>query len=305
MSWKVPKPLTECEVELDDGTCIVVRQHGNPNGPRLFISHGNGLAVDLYYPFWSNFESDYEILVYDLRNHGWNEITHENNHNIVTMVCDLDAILDEVTRKFGYKRSFGIYHSLSALVALLYPSHMFDEALTRGSNGFDGLILFDPPVYRSGPAENSIEFDQAVETLLRQTRKRTDKFSSHAQFVELFDFLPAFSRLVPGTLELMAQSTLRESKDGGYELRCPREYEARLTRFGRTFAGQVNFDEIHHPTRVIGADPVLPYSHLPSVDLSGLTSIDFDFVVGATHYMQIERPELCAWYVDDFIMNFS
>ena len=305
MPWKVPKPHAECEVGLDDGTCIVVRQHGNPNGPRLLISHGNGLAVDLYYPFWSHFESDYEILVYDLRNHGWNEITHEDNHNIVTMVCDLDSILDEVSKKFGSKRSFGIYHSLSALVALLYPSQMFDGALTRGSSGFDGLILFDPPVYRSGPAENSIEFDQAVETLLRQTRKRTEKFSSHAQFVELFDFLPAFSRLVPGTLELMAQSTLRESKDGGFELRCPREYEARLTRFGRTFAGQVNFDEIHHPTRVIGADPVLPYSHLPSVDLSGLTSIDFDFVVGATHYMQIERPELCAWYVDDFIMNIS
>ena len=303
MHWIVPKPITECEVVLDDGTEIVVRQHGNPDGPRLLISHGNGLAVDMYYPFWSQFESAYEVLVYDLRNHGWNEITHENNHNFVTMVCDLDILLDEISTKFGSKRTFGIYHSLSALVALLYPSQLLSGALTRDSSGFDGLILFDPPVYRSGPAESSVEYDQAIETLTHRTRKRTEKFSSHAQFVELFNFLPAFSRLVPGTLELMAHTILRESKEGDYELRCPREYEARLTRFGRTFAGQVNFDELLHPIRVVGADPILPYSHLPTVDLSDMISVDFDFVAGATHYMQLEKPELCAWYVEDFITD--
>lgn len=301
MYWKVPKPLTVCEVALDDGTHIVVRQHGNPNGPRLLICHGNGLAVDLYYPFWSHFESDYEVLVYDLRNHGWNGRTHENDHNIVTMVCDLEAILDETSKKFGAKPTFGIYHSLSALVSLLYSSQIFSAILTRQNCAFEGLILFDPPVYPTGPGESSEEFDQAVQTATFRTGKRTDHFKSLAQFEELMNFLPAFSRFVPGAIELMARSTLRECKDGGYELRCPREYEARLTRFARTFAGQVNFDEPPHPIKVVGADPILPFSYLPTVDLSDMISVDFDFVADATHYMQLEKPELCAWYVHDFM----
>lgn len=301
MHWKVPKPLTECKVALDDGTHSVVRQHGNPDGPRLLICHGNGLAVDLYYPFWSHFESDYEVLVYDLRNHGWNERTHENDHNIVTMVCDLEAILDETSKKFGAKPTFGIYHSLSALVSLLYSSQIFSAILTRQNCAFEGLILFDPPVYPTGPGESSEEFDQAVQTATIRTSKRTDHFKSIAQFEELMNFLPAFSRFVPGAIELMARSTLRECKAGGYELRCPREYEARLTRFARTFAGQVNFDEPPHPIKVVGADPILPFSYLPTVDLSDMISVDFDFVADATHYMQLEKPELCAWYVDDFM----
>ena len=301
MHWKVPKPLTECEVALDDGTHIVVRQHGNPEGHRLLICHGNGLAVDLYYPFWSHFESDYEVLVYDLRNHGWNGRTHENDHNIVTMVCDLEAILDETSKKFGAKPTFGIYHSLSALVSLLYSSQIFSAILTRQNCAFEGLILFDPPVYPTGPGESSEEFDQAVQTATIRTSKRTDHFQSYAQFEELMNFLPAFSRFVPGAIELMARSTLRESKDGGYELRCPREYEARLTRFARTFAGQVNFDEPPHPIKVVGADPILPFSYLPTVDLSDMISVDFDFVADATHYMQLEKPELCARYVHDFM----
>ena len=51
--WEVPEPLSVCEVHLDDRTITTVRRHGNPAGPRLVLSHGNGLAIDLYYPFWS------------------------------------------------------------------------------------------------------------------------------------------------------------------------------------------------------------------------------------------------------------
>ena len=36
---------------MADGAPITLRRHGNPSGPR--ISHGNGLAADLYYPLWS------------------------------------------------------------------------------------------------------------------------------------------------------------------------------------------------------------------------------------------------------------
>ncbi|MYF86845.1 MAG: hypothetical protein F4178_10770, partial [Rhodospirillaceae bacterium] len=67
--WTVPEPHSVCEVAIDERTVIIVRRHGNPDaGVRLVLSHGNGLAVDLYYPFWSLLADEFDLMVYDIRN---------------------------------------------------------------------------------------------------------------------------------------------------------------------------------------------------------------------------------------------
>ena len=71
--YGLPDPLATHEVQVDADTVIALRRHGNPNGPRLVLSHGNGLAIDLYYPFWSLLTDEFDVIVYDQRNHGWNE----------------------------------------------------------------------------------------------------------------------------------------------------------------------------------------------------------------------------------------
>ena len=80
--WDIPEPHATFDVSLDDGSVTVVRRHGNPTGPRLVISHGTGLAVDLYVPFWSAFLDDFDLIVHDLRNHGWNDRGALANHTI-------------------------------------------------------------------------------------------------------------------------------------------------------------------------------------------------------------------------------
>ena len=73
--WEVPEPLATYQAPVDADTVITLRRHGNPDGPRLVMSHGNGLAIDLYYPFWSLLMDEYDIFMYDLRNHGWNGLS--------------------------------------------------------------------------------------------------------------------------------------------------------------------------------------------------------------------------------------
>ncbi len=68
--WAVPEPLSACEVRFDEQAVTTVRRHGNPEVPLLIFSHGNGLAVDLYCPFWSLLAGDFDLFVYDLRYHG-------------------------------------------------------------------------------------------------------------------------------------------------------------------------------------------------------------------------------------------
>lgn len=302
--WCLPEPLSVCEIALDQEARAFLRQYGNKSGPRLVLSHGNGLAIDLYYPFWSLLENDFELFVYDLRNHGWNEVSKQDDHNLFSFVTDLDRVLHEIDTLHGGKPIIGVYHSLSALIALLFSADIMTSSFERLSRGFDALILFDPPMYR--PGKSHTEFDDAADNTARVTRKRTERFDTYEQYLELLEFFPSFSRLVPGAKELMARSILRKSsKGGGYELRCPRDYEARIVEYVRAFAGQTDLDNLPCPTRIIGADPLLPYSYLPTVDLSDMLRVDFDFIPETTHLMQIENPHECAHYVREFVARLD
>ncbi len=289
--WNVPDPLATLEVQVDDETVISLRRHGNPEGHRLLICHGNGLAVDLYYPFWSLLTSDYDVIVHDLRNHGWNTVTSAREHTIATFARDHDLILDAIDCNYGKKPMTGVFHSVSALTTLVSPF--------KGSR-FAALILFDPPLCKPGASYE--EFDAAATRAAGMARRRTERFKSREDFVELLGFSPLFYHTVPGTIELVARATTRQSKEGpGYELRCPPAYEAQIVDYASPYAVLVDFAKFHCPIKVIGADPTLPFSYLPTLDLSDIMSVDYDFLPDATHFLPLEMPEECADIVREFI----
>lgn len=287
--WEVPEPLSTCDVQLDECTVTTVRRHGNPLGPRLVLSHGNGLAVDPYLPFWSLLANDFDLIVYDLRNHGSNKVGDQQNHNIPTLISDHDTILSAVFREYGEKPTVGVFHSLSALITLL-----------SFSDAYSALVLFDPPLCK--PTASEQEFIQSAERMAATIRNRTVRFKSEQQFAELLAIFPGFARVVPGVRELMARSTLRRTADGeGYELRCPREYEAQIAEYVRSFSPLLDLTTLTCPTKVIGADPTLPFTYLPTFDLGHVSDVDYDFVPEASHLLQMEQPEQCAAMLRNFL----
>ncbi len=293
MFWELPDPISVHEVQVEAGARIFLRRHGNPDGPRLVLCHGNGLAIDLYYPFWSLLMADFDLIVYDLRNHGWNEVSPLENHNVPTLVSDHDAILRAIDENYGEKPQAGVFHSVSALVSLLSP--------LRGRR-FSALMLFGPPICK--PGRDHREFEEAAIQTAGLTRRRTNRFRSREQFAEVLPFLQYFQRFVPGAHELMARATLRESKDGeGYELCCPPEYEAQIIDYATAFGVAVDFDSLECPVKVIAADPTLPYSYLPSLDMSDIMSVNYDFLPETTHFMQLEKPEECAEATLEFLRS--
>ena len=287
--WEIPEPISVCEVRLDDDSVTTVRQHGNPSGPRLVLSHGNGLAIDLYYPFWSLLAGDFELMVYDLRNHGWNQVGRRREHNIPTLIHDHDLILEGIDRHYGSKPTVGVYHSLSTLVTIL--------ADTRP---YSALVLFDPPLCK--PTANETEFDEATERGAAMTKRRGYRFRTEEEFTELLSFLPGFARVLPGVRELMSSTTLRRSADGQeFELRCPREYEAQIMEYVRSFAPLLDLTLLTCPTKIIGADPTVPFAYLPTFSLSHILSVDYDFLPDATHFLQLEQPEACIALMREFL----
>ncbi len=287
--WEIPEPVSVCDVRLDEHTVTTVRQHGNASGPRLVLSHGNGLAIDLYYPFWSLLADDHELIVYDLRNHGWNSVDRPRDHNIPTLIRDHDLVFETIDGVYGSKPTVGVFHSVSSIIPLL-----------SFSNPYSGLVLFDPPLCK--PGKNQIELHNAAEQAAARIRNRGHRFRTREEFADFLRYIPSFTRVVPGVRELMAETTLRPTADGdGFELRCPREYEAQLMDYARCFFELVDLDLVSCPVKIVGADPTLPYSYLPTFDLSYLMKVDYDFIPEATHFLQLEQPEECAAAVRDFV----
>ena len=290
--WKIPEPRAIAEVRLADGTVTILRRHGNPSGPRLVLSHGCGLAADLYYPYWSLLADRLDVFVFDLRSHGWNAVSPLRTHNMPTLVDDSRCVLDAIDSSFGPKPSVGVFHSISTIVALVHQQQ---------APAFAGLVLFDPPINSPGAGLNDMEL--AGERLARRARRRQRHFDSREDLAEILGQAPAYSLVPPETLSLLAETTLRPAAGGGYELRCPPRHEAQLFEwyFGFSMQTPEIIECLDIPVKAIGADPTVRFSFLPSMDLSTLAVLDYDFIPHMTHFLQLEAPEECAALTVDFM----
>ena len=293
--WTVPEPLQIAKAEMDDGTEIVVRRHGNPTGPRIVLSHANGFAVDAYFPFWSLLTDRFDVVVFDLRNHGWNLVGELENHNIPTFVRDMTLVARAIQTEFGPKPAIGAFHSVSGLTAAI-------EACS-GARSFAALVLFDPFIC---PQECHPSHRELLRTTLKQmnegARRRRYSFDSEAAFAERLRETPAFERLITGVPELLAQTTLRSTnRSSKFVLRCPREFEARIYEQGYRYATTVDVESIGCPVKVIGSDPLSPHSFMPTVAMDEIVTLNYDFIPETTHFLQLEDPQECVRTMLEFI----
>ncbi len=291
--FEVPKPDRVEELRFPDGNVVLLRRHGNRHGPRLLVSHGNGFAVDMYYPLWGRFLDAFEVIVFDIRNHGWNPVGDVAGHNIPRLIEDFEIIPREVARRFGTKPTVGLYHSVSALAACLSAS--------RGEE-YAGLFLLDPPICRPGITYE--QFESAVDLIVRRTRRREVRFDSLEQCAELFRWSPAYRGTVDGACQLIARATLRwDSEARGFVLRCPRTYEALILNYFSVYTVLVNFEEMRCPVTVLGADPTLHHAFLPSYRLDEMMACSYDFLPDATHMLFLEKPDACATRLVEFLKD--
>ncbi len=285
--WQVPEPLATAEARMADGSRIVLRRHGNRSGPRLVVSHCNGFAADAYYPFWSLLTDRFDVVLFDLRNHGWNPVGDAEAHSVATFIDDHGHIAEAIDRHFGARPKIGVFHSVSAQSALI--------GATRSSAYF-ALVLFDPVICPPGCRPEDV---RKVETMLRHlgeaALRRRERFASPEEFMDRVLRAPGFQLLCPGAPELVARTTLRRASNGdGYELRCPREYEAAISLEGPRWAKAADLSRVSCPVKIIGSDPTVPFSFLPTVDLREILALDYDFVPDTTHLLQLEQPAECV-----------
>lgn len=293
----VPEPRAVVDLTMDDGAVIRLRRHGNAQGPRIALSHGNGLAIDAYLPFWSLLLDRYDVVLFDIRNHGQNPRHDPDGHVWDRFARDLEEIYRGIAAQFGDRPVIGAFHSLSSIAAIMHT-------LGKGPR-WSPLVLFDPPLFpRDGHPLEPMEHRHMRE-MGALARRRPPRYDTPEAMAAQLRRREMFSRWRPGSHDLFARATLRPAADGdGWELACPRELEARIFETNIDPTLWPRLPEIPVPLKIIAADPDLPGQQAPAL-LSAAVAADegvaYTMIPGTTHFLQIEEPEATLGAMEAFL----
>ena len=294
MAFKIPEPQKTLAVTMTDGAVIRVRQHGRGK-LRVLLSHGNGFAIDAYFPFWGQLLERFEIVVFDIRNHGRNPLHVLESHDHAHLVQDFETLYRRIPDAFGAKPTIGVFHSLAAISALL-------QNLQYGQR-WDALLVVDPsltpppghPLY-----DRSYDFDFKLRDW---ALGRQDRFTSPGELATTLKTNLRLNRWCEGSHELLATSTLRQT-GSHWELTCPGAYESRI------YAGNAKLNIWHRlpslsgPICCLGADPALQGAWPPAFlnqAVHAELGLPYRCVAKTTHLMQFERPAAVAAELMNFI----
>ena len=282
---------------MADGALIFVRRHGNPAGPRLVLSHGNGLAIDGYLPFWGPLCERYDVILFDFRHHGHNPSNPAWAHDWPVLIRDMEQIRQAIDDNFGKTPTAGVFHSMSAVCSILH-------ILEQGPR-WDLLALFDPPFYaRDGHPLQSAN-QAAKYDLVARTRRRRESYESPEEFARQLRSIPIFRLWVPEAYELMARATLRhDANSGKWVLACPRELEAHIFETTADPTIWPRMRKLPAPVKLICADPEDENAGPPALvgrAMAAELPIEYEAIPNTTHFLQIERPRECIRAVETFL----
>jgi pimeloyl-ACP methyl ester carboxylesterase len=290
MSFELPTPRMIFDVTLEDGAKIRLRRHGRADGARLFLTHGNGFAADAYFPYWQYLLADFDLVIFDFRNHGQNVPVVPPHHTYEQLTRDLERVIRAVKVQLGEKPTAGLFHSMSARTAMKH-------AIEIGWR-WDALVLFDPP--NVPPPDHSLYPAMAAfeKRLVDWALHRRRRFARIDELTQEYLQSRATARWVSGEHDLMARSVLRESPGGdGFELVCDPENEATIYAQALTLNLWPHASKFGGPVKLIGCDPNLQAAAGtgPANQALGIEGgYDYSYVESTGHLLQVEKPQECA-----------
>jgi len=185
--------------------------------PVLHFYHANGFPVSVYLPLLIRLTDTFRVIALGLRGQDTQTAGNTSWHDIAG---DLIRFLDE--KKTG--PVFGVGHSVGAVATIL--------AAVRRPDLFAKILLIDPVLlpYRA-------VFGQAMRGLLgkkdqilaaRRARARRSHWANRHEMYAYLQSKSLFSRFHESFLRSYVTYGAKPAKEGGVELLCPPEAEARI-----------------------------------------------------------------------------
>jgi len=285
---------------MDDGARIKIRRGGREGATRLFLSNGNGFAMDGYRVFWEPLLKDFDLILFDARNHGPNDPVSADRHTYFQIAKDLGTVFQEVTLRLPPAKNVGVFHSMSGRAAMKHAVEM-DWV-------WDALVLFDPPNVPL-PGHRQYEAMKAMELKLAPWAvNRQETFTSPDELRDFWSTNRAQARWLPEARDDMAKAVTRPDGKGGYKLSCRRELEALIYLAALSMDLWPPASAYGGPVKLIGADPHEPNGPAISAANKALAEdggYDYEFIPETGHLLQIERPDACRQAMLSFLKKLS
>jgi pimeloyl-ACP methyl ester carboxylesterase len=280
--------VAEHRLILSDGAGILLRRCGNPDGPRLLVGHGTGFAIDGFARMWRPLLEHCDLILFDLRGHGRSGAVAAETVDGPRLTRDMAEILAGIASAWGERPVFGLFHSISALMALRLE--------VREPGSFAGLVLIEPPATPRADDADYDAFEAGRLALATRSAKRQRDFASVAELAAKFAGRGPFRHFEPGAADELAAAMLAPHKDG-WTLACPPEVEARY--FGRNLDDGMRacLTAIACPVLMLVGRDDLATAGTPAcigITLARQGGFDLLEMADATHMLPLERPGAIA-----------
>ncbi len=280
--------MTGATLTLTDGAQVMLRRHGNPDAPRLLVSHGTGFAVDGFSRMWRPLCNGFDVITFDLRHHGLNPPCDPMSIDAERQNLDMAEVVAGVGESFGARPAAGLFHSISALAALRV------ETLTPGT--FSHLVLMEPPAPPPAGHKLCEAFEAGRVALAERSARRQSDFGSVEELAAKYQGRPAFSCFEEGAAQELATSILQKT-GVGFSLRCTPLAESRYYETNHDDGLFNRADCVGCPVLMLAGRNDLAHAGTPAqiaVELAHAGGYDYAELARATHMMPLERPQTVA-----------
>ncbi|MEM9620643.1 MAG: alpha/beta hydrolase [Pseudomonadota bacterium] len=272
-----------------------------PQKPSLYFVHATGFHGRVWDAIVAAF-GDYHVVALEQRGHG------RSDKRPITTWRDFGDDQVAFLQALGLRNVIGIGHSMGA-------HGLIDAA--AGTGACHSLLLLDPTVaapeaYLPG-GEGTAELPQILsDDQLHPAARRRRLFSSVDEMVEQIRVKSSFPLFQPRILRDYCEYGLLPC-EGGYELACPPELEARVYMSSRTNAGV--YDSVRSlsiPATVMRAklpDPAQPGDFSASPTWPGLAG-EFKHAKDihlpeCSHFIPMQVPDLVIAELEALITQWS
>lgn len=189
------------------------------DGPLLHVAHANGFPPDAYRALLESLRGRFRVVTSELRPL-WPGAEPAACASWLELADDLVALLE----RQGGRGAIGVGHSLGGVVSAF--------AAVRAPELFCRLLLVDPVIF-SGPRAWVWGWMQRLGLehrlpLVGDARRRRDRWPDRDSARRAWRRRPVFARWQERCFEDYLEAGLVPHADGGYELRYPKAWEARI-----------------------------------------------------------------------------
>jgi pimeloyl-ACP methyl ester carboxylesterase len=270
-----PEHGARLEVRSTDGVRLALHDLGG-DGPPLLFCHPTGFHARIWEPVAEALAREAHCWAIDFRGHGDSGAPASGSFSWDGMAGDVLAVADELGGPL-----LGAGHSMGGAALLLA------EQARPGL--FGRLWCFEPIVF---PAEGALPLGE--NPMAAAARRRKAVFPDHDTAIANYAAKPPLNVFHPAALEAYVFHGFRSLPEGGVELKCSPETEARVFEGGMTHGAFARLGEVTCPTTVVASGDGSHPAQVAPIVAEALPHGRLEEMRDLSHFGPMEDPRRIA-----------